>query len=285
MRRIADRSAYRKYSDLETFVDSCDWADGIHEINHLGLPLHFKLRFHSHASPTVVVFSHMLADGASLTSVPRFNGDRLTEPLKANVILVSDPSMLLSNSLRTTFYAGNPLQPTLQKDIASVCSALSMGQRLIFFGTSSGGFAALVSALHSPGSMAFVSNPVVNFRIRREPAEEFLRIVWGETPDTFKWNSASFIWDVVKRFEVPVPAKVVYHQNPRDRVWEKWQYGNFAERYHPQNEVVFNRSDVGPGHVFPTNTWLYRVLRRMVEAEDFDAIRDVGRWELRGYGK
>lgn len=282
MRSNPSRSEFRLYTDIDDFVTRFSWCNAIHEINYNGLPLHLKSKFHSHGSPTVVVFSHMLADEAVVESIPYFNGDRLTESLCANVLLVADPSMVLSKSLKTGFYAGNSLQPNLQADIAYISSTLTRDNRLIYFGTSSGGFAALVSALHSPGSMVFVSNPVVNFKIMSEPAEHYARIAWSATSESLNWNEASFRWDIVTPFESVVPVKVIYHQNPKDQVWERWHYGTFYERCNPGNDIIFNRSDVGQGHVFPTNTWLNKVLTRMVRATDQEEINDIGTWSLDG---
>src|SRR5699024_565358 len=60
------------------------------------------------------------------------------------------------------WYAGNQQQPDLQTSLIKIISKLAddlRTERLVFFGGSGGGFAAMFFSYHFPGSLALVFNP------------------------------------------------------------------------------------------------------------------------------
>lgn len=268
------------FCSLEAFLDSNRICSGYYEINYGGLPIHFLVEQRGFPC-TTVVFSQMVAD--DFESVPIIVGAGLTQSLPTDRILFSDPSMILSKTLRSGFYAGNSVQPHLQDAIVAIVQKIAK-DRIIYFGTSDGGFAALVSALKTPGSFAAVSNPTVNIKLRTNRGnsiERFLELAWSSGTDILD-TEAPFMWDVVKPFESIQDTTIFYHQNPADHSWEKWHYRNFRERCHSSNRIIWNESDVGQGHVFPTNQSLGEVISHLATSSKVDATH-LSSLELRGY--
>lgn len=266
MRTINYAHRYNHHQSLSHFLDAPRIPSGYHEINYGGLPVHFFADIRGFSS-TVVVFCQMI--NADYEMVPIIVGDGLTRSLSCNRLLISDPSMILSKKLRTGFYIGNSLQPNFQNDLVKIVEKVCPS-KVIYFGTSDGGFAALVSALKTPGSYAVVSNPTVNIKLRTNRGDSIRHLLdrgWSSDP-TILSSSTPFLWDVVRPFEEVQDTTIFYHQNPRDHTWKKWHYENFRERCNPQNRVIWNLSDVGDGHVFPTNDSLREVLAEFSNSDD-----------------
>lgn len=93
--------------------------------------------------------------------LPYFKRLRSSKKWAGAVLIISDPTITLSDDLRLGWYVGNDgfdLMPHLEKLIARV-QAFTQPRDLMFLGSSGGGFPALKLSQKFPGSLAFVSNP------------------------------------------------------------------------------------------------------------------------------
>jgi pimeloyl-ACP methyl ester carboxylesterase len=111
-------------------------------------------------SPVLIVTFAGAIDRKTL-ALPQFGGKFLDTYVPASVIGLADPSLALSPDLTAAWYAGHEgfeLQqflPAFLQQIADACDA----KRVIFLGSSVGGFAALYYSWRFPQSIAIVTNP------------------------------------------------------------------------------------------------------------------------------
>lgn len=134
------------YSSFETFLADDSVPSGNVEISgELPLQLRWEDRGHD-----VVFVTFSAAVSLDHKVVPLFTGVRVTEGLKANVLFISDPTLKISTNLALAWYAGSKQMPDLQAQVAQVISHLAGDSRIILFGSSGGGFAALQTASRLP---------------------------------------------------------------------------------------------------------------------------------------
>lgn len=125
---------------------------------------------------TLVIFSAAITRRAA-TEVPIFSGWNTTKHLSVNLLMISDPSLILHSDLNLAWYVGSQHQPLLMDSITRIMKVFAKTTRLIFFGASGGGYAALSQACRLPGSTAVVSNPQTDIR-RFSYYPEFMRLAW-----------------------------------------------------------------------------------------------------------
>ena len=137
---------------------------GVHvvEAGELALPVLF---IPGSSDRLVVGFSGAL-DRAKVT-LPRFERARSLAAAGANVLLISDPTLDLSPTLRLGWYLGSAsydLPPLIAAMITRVQQVLGTSHPPLLVGSSGGGFAALQVAAHVQASNALVINPQTDIR-------------------------------------------------------------------------------------------------------------------------
>lgn len=126
------------------------------EIDLHGLPLHFFYDWRD-APITLVTFSGTAS--AKVHHVPAWACDGISRGLGMNRVLISDPTIKLSTDLRLAWYGGSSQQPALQDEIATLLEGLYReSERMLLFGPSRGGFAALKQATLLPETTALVQS-------------------------------------------------------------------------------------------------------------------------------
>jgi len=182
-----------------------------------------------------------------------------------NRIFISDPSLLISPTLNLAWYAGNSkqrLQQILQDIIAKVVSAFG-SEKLVFFGTSGGGFASLYYSSQFPGSLAIVANPQTNIaRYEPEPVANFAETCFEVSgPDAMERLPHSVTTDLVKVYSKPVDNTVAYMQNSTDAFHIQGHRDPFVENLHYSNSVFeLMGDDWGAGHAAPPKALITDVL-------------------------
>ena len=141
VRRTIDQDRVRRRfnSMQEVYAEENLPAWG-YEVELNGFPLHFFYQWKNSPITFVSFAGGLLKD---TTTVPRWSGHGLASKAGMNLLLISDPSFILSDQLRFGWYAGNSHQENLQDKIVELVERLSRGTKLVFFGISAGGFAAL----------------------------------------------------------------------------------------------------------------------------------------------
>ena len=215
VRRLPDAVSSVEYPDVPAFEEA-DLASGIQTIWYGGLPLDFQV-IKGTRPVLVVVF-----DGALVrekTQLPRFSGGGVTNGLGVSRLSFSDPSLYLSDRLRLAWYAGSALQPELQtmivRVVRKVVDSLSP-ERVVFFGASGGGFAALLASSHFADSLAVVVNPQTSIGayVPRH-VQSWLDAAWeGRRLESLPHTVTS---DLIRRYSsITMRNYVAYAQNRTD---------------------------------------------------------------------
>lgn len=262
LRSFAEGTTSTEHADIAAFEASP--ADhGMHTIWHGGLPLDLSF-VHGSRRSLVVVF-----DGAlerSTTRLPRFSGGGVTAGLGNSRLSFSDPSLYCSDRLRLGWYAGNLHQPDLQDTILRTirrCTTAARPERVILFGASGGGFAALYFSSLLPGSLAVVMNPQTDIAAYLPgPVRVWRDTCWaGEELPTLP---STVTTNLVRHYSArPVHNHVAYLQNRTDSHVDAhmrpWLGAADPER------VQVMMGDWGQGHVAPPKDVIQRVLRTAMD--------------------
>ncbi|WIM70213.1 hypothetical protein [Corynebacterium suedekumii] len=259
-----------EYSSVVEFLSRNFTPTGLISIDQ-GLPLHLHWT-DAGADTTLVMFSG--ATSTRIPTVPAFEGFATTRDLSANVLLVSDPSIILDRKMTIGWYAGHNRAPDFQQELQEIVASLAEGTRVVFFGTSGGGFPALEQASRVSGSTALVVNPLthVNYE-RREAVDLYLKNAWNmenpEDPD-----EVPFVNSVIPIYEKPVDASVLCIHNINDTRHLKHYWNPFVKVAHPSNQICTIKPDLGPGHVGPDKKTMVELFRMVTVMPEFGNLVD-----------
>ena len=188
-----------------------------HDIIHAGgrIPLQFR-----HGGPqarTLFVTFHGAVDRKT-REVPSFLGFFADLKGKAHQLNVSDPSMLIDGSFGMSWYAGHagfPTQEVLPVLFRELLAALG-ADRIVFLGSSGGGFAALFYGWHHPASVVLAANPQTDLTGYYPAAVRNYRT--GCWPDLDPATDLSQVvtTDLTALYAQAVPATVIYVQSAMD---------------------------------------------------------------------
>ncbi|MGP9604651.1 hypothetical protein ACT3SY_17775 [Brachybacterium sp. AOP42-E1-35] len=256
--RTIDPAVHHLYHSLEEFLGAPEPPAGILTIEHGGLPLDVRYDPRG-ASTTLVVFNAAL--GSPNTVHPAFMGDNISADLDINRIFIADPTLYLDDTLAVAWYAGNRFQG-LQQVIPRVIRKLAgPEQRVILFGPSGGGFAALYFASTLAGSLAIPVNPQTSIKAYGPKgsgmyAEAAFGFVGEDAIDAVPVTT-----DLVELYSAPVDCRVWYVQNTGDRGHVINHMRPFLDRLDPSNSVQSVTLYAGDGHKAPPKDVLVRILR------------------------
>lgn len=263
-----------RFSSLAAFLAQRESVRGTVEVDVGGYPLHFFYDWRD-AATTLVTFSGTVS--SKVEHVPAWAGDGISRGLGMNRVLISDPSVKLSTDLRLGWYAGNARQPNLQDVLTRLIDGLhSPERRLILFGPSGGGFAALLQASVIPGSVALVSNPQTDItRFTRAAVDRYLSRAWGRGGGADDvWSRLPFVHEVVTLYAAPGSSRTIYLQNAGDADHIERHYAPFRRSVSPDREVEYLLPNLGPGHIGPDKETFRRLLKALRDTRSWDDLRD-----------
>lgn len=263
-----------------------DLGDGPHRLIAYveDKPIHYRLKKCGRAK-TLVVHFHGAVDRKRF-ELPKYPS--LVRDIDAHQISMPDPTLFqVRKPFRTSWYAGHDgfdTQSLLSEFFATVKDELSV-ERVIYFGNSSGGFAALLFSQLDPQSIAIVGNPQTKVLSHRADAvENFRRFCWPEAVDATQMATKTAL-DVCKLYGRGFRNKVVYIQSLGDRQ-------HYTDQMMPFIDAVAGTEDAanlllhcdffgGFGHVAPVASYLQwvhaAVTSPSLEVDDLlqslDAIR------------
>ncbi|MGO1497459.1 hypothetical protein [Agrococcus casei] len=254
---------------LTEFLDTTRTpASGRYDIDYGGLSIPCSWESRGHHT-TLVTFSGALTP--NVTELPAFVGWGTTRHLTCNVLMLSDPSLAIDPKLRLGWYAGCTALPRLQAKLTRVIRRFAGRSRVVLFGASGGGFAALEHAPRLPGSLAIVSNPQTDILRYDPPAvKNYLSIAWNSTPESAP--QLPFEHEVITRYRSRVPADVIYLQNSSDDFHIENHERPFRECLHPSNRVHFIRGSFGKGHVGPDKQQFARMFEAATSERRFSRV-------------
>jgi hypothetical protein len=207
-RRPSERSLERwkvrttEHASVAGFLGQRQLPNGIHTINGAESPIDILIRARPGAP---VIFSfHGNTPRSPELQLPVFTGLNVTKDLDASLVALSDPTLNLDADLRLGWFAGSAglrLQTVLPTILAHIAAVLA-APRIIFFGGSGGGFAALYYAAGFPDSLSVVWNPQTDIRRYNPPhIEDYGRVAFG-------WGSLDETRDRLADEIVPALAQV-----------------------------------------------------------------------------
>src|SRR5699024_307996 len=201
------------YGSLARFLEASGHPSGVLTVMHRGVPI--DIRHEPRGYDTTTVFFH---PAVSQAKFPVFIGGGISESLPTNRIFISDPSLYLDDELRLAWYARNHRQDKLQWAIRGMLRALiPTGQRVVMFGASGGGFAALYYAAHYPGAIAVPVNPQIDLANYGVGAvDRYGRLGWGLTGANLV-KKIPAVTDLRRLYRQDRDVRVFYLQNLNDR--------------------------------------------------------------------
>lgn len=249
------------YPSIGAFLAARTITGGYHVIDHGGLPIDVLVQNRGHK--TTAVFLH----GAVRPEyrLPMIAGLGVSREVDVNRIFISDPSLIISSTMNLAWYAGNSkqrLQQILQDIIGKIVSSFG-SEKLVFFGTSGGGFASLYLSSQFPGSLAIVANPQTNIaKYEPEPVSSFAETCFEVTgSDAVEKLPHSVTTDLVKVYSKPLENTVAYMQNSLDGFHIIGHRNPFMNNLHYSNAVFeLMGDDWGEGHAAPPKALITDVL-------------------------
>ena len=160
------------------------------------------------------------------TRLPRFERLASTMGHEVSALFFADPSLWLSKKLQLAWFTGGPDLdvPALVADWSVRAAAAVGASRLVFSGSSGGGFAALQVSALVPGSVALPFNPQTSIYGyvpdgHWSAQQRYLDAVWPHLAGTVvgpdgDWTaSLDDRVSAVRRYSRPVSNSVLYVQN------------------------------------------------------------------------
>jgi hypothetical protein len=190
---------------------------GLHAIVSGDLPVY--VYFRPGTGPLLNVMFHSTVD-RSKRSVPYFDRLEASQDMPGSVLLVSDPTLFVEERLQLGWYVGTRRwDPTATvREIVHSAAAASGASKLIFIGSSGGGFPALRYSSIFPDSLALAINPHVDlFRYYRSWVRILLETAFPgiDRDDAERWFRPRF--SVLDDYQKGTGTnKVLYAQSGHD---------------------------------------------------------------------
>jgi len=183
------------------------------EVDGCSIPLEFHA---SVGSKTLIVYFHGSVNRET-RKIPVFSS-ALPDLWMAHQLCVSDPSILAKAGFSLSWYAGHAefvSQNILRELFANIIEVLKV-DRVIFFGASGGGFAALFYSFYFKDSVSVVTMPQTDmFRYNPVHLKSYISSCWPDLKD-MKFLSDFVCTDVCKLYSRPTSNTVVYLQSAGD---------------------------------------------------------------------
>ena len=221
---------------------------------------------------------------------PFFSGLGISNSINLPIISISDLTLSLDTELPIGWYAGNEDIPDFPFIIANLLDnfAINLNAKLLLFGGSAGGFAALVqSTLLKADSIVVVWNPQTSIEnYVKEFVEQYCSIAYSKKNNfdlQVKKNREvhQFVNNLIHNIcnkPIGKNIKLLYLQNQDDWHVQKHylpyiedmdlvQYGNSTFIDYRGNKVFF-LGNWGKGHIAPSNELVKKILTDIIEKDN-----------------
>lgn len=265
------------HRSLTAFMKAKKLENGYHVVEDGALPI--VALNNDRGFETTVVFFHAAIE--SHYSLPVTTGLGISVDTPVNRILISDPSLMVEDSLNLAWFLGSQkqrLESSLEDIIHRLYTSHAKAKRLVFFGASGGGFAALNYSRRFPGSLAIATNPQTNIA-QYVPAhvDRYLRTCFDlPFPAGLEALPHSLTTDLTQIYAQTVPNRVAYIQNRGDESHVEYHLNPFLDALHCNNDVFVLLEDWGPGHVTPSKSVFIDVLHASAAPDQKQALAALG---------
>lgn len=272
--RVIDRRAHRvsEFSSIANFLNVDGVPAGISTIMSGGLPI--DLLVSPAASRTTICFFHGAVEPHF--TLPVLSGLGISGGIEANRVFISDPSLILDEELMLAWYAGNKHQPALQSDITAVLKKVTASlesERVVFFGGSGGGFAALYFAHHFENSLAIVFNPQTSIeRYSENAVRDFVRFAFDDDVSHQGMLSElprTVTHDLCGLYATPTSAQIAYMQNLNDKDHTEHHLLPFLKAVDSKTKVHLLGEQWRDGHTPPPKEFLSHLLNLVASSADW----------------
>lgn len=236
-------------------VDS--YPSGVLTVMRSGIPI--DIRYEPRGFDTTTVFFHPALTGTKY-NYPFFSGAGISADLPTNRVFIMDPSLYVSPKLLLGWFVGNQKQPRLQYVIRGILNHLvPAGERMLTFGSSGGGYAALYYAANRDGAVAVPVNPQTNLaNYNRAAVARYARLAWGLTGDS-ALKQIPAVTDLTRIYRTP-GKQVIYVQNTNDRTHMQGHFQPFMDSLPVGHNVHPVLIDGKAGHHPPPKSDIHDVL-------------------------
>lgn len=269
--------AITQYKSARSFLSAPDIPKGFLTIIEQGLPIDILAQYRGF--DTTIIFMHGAIEPTRV--LPETGGLGISFDLAVNRIFLTDPSLYLSPDIRLAWFAGNKklrLQVILHRVLKKIVDSYG-NQRVVFFGSSGGGFASLFYSSLFPESRAIVVNPQTDIS-RHSPsvvqkfAEKCFDIGSGLDIHSFP---SDICYDLTNLYSNRQTNSVAYIQNLTDSFHVNNHFNPFMEAVNESNQIKVLMSDEWDrGHTPPPKPVLKAVLRASALPDWSTELVDLG---------
>lgn len=259
------------FETLEQF-ESASIDTGNFSVWYRGLSIDFSLRVKP-KTPLVVVFH-----GAAPTDVklPFLSGSGITADTGSSVLLLSDPSLYLSENLHLAWFSGSAVQFDLVSVTGRIISRIyqdSGASHLVFLGGSGGGFASLNQLGNFPEATAIAMNPQTDILRYHQPSvQRYLDTAWESDWLQFDAECHLSVFPAVDRAK-EFGGRIFYLQNSNDDFHVENHLAPFRERYGQTDDFLLLLEPWRDGHTPPPKEIIKLVLTAALTREyTFDSV-------------
>lgn len=233
--------------------------DGVHAIK-VGTQW-LDVIFNDRSSPMTLVAFHSAAT-SRIQKLPYFAGQGTAKALGWNLIAVSDPSLQLGDIDLAWFLGGRGTGP-LRDRLSPVIRHLLGDTHPVLFGSSGGGYAAILYGQDFPDSTVIALNPRLDMGSRPEPAVQQYLSVCHQSARRLNMQAVRRKYvteNLGDLYEKGLPFDLHIIQNLGDQVYMSNQAQPFADRYANDPRFHFVTENVGRGHVGIPTAFLHDYL-------------------------
>lgn len=203
-------------------------------VHHAPLSRGRSIDFYAKLEPSDTLFVSF--HGAVPLASPRYPHFRRVESMKNRVpalLCIADPTLRLVDDaeFRLGWYTGGEAWDPLQELAGLVRQAQARvgARRVMFLGSSGGGFASLRMSVLFPGSLAFVQDPQTDVgAYYAGHRDRLIRSTWPSWDNTSAFAQNSDRFDMLHLYSSTNPDNYIYY---RQATSDEWHLRNHAEPF------------------------------------------------------
>lgn len=254
-----------QYKSIDAFLNRKKCETELATIWFNKSPLDILFQFNDVNKP-LFVFFHGAVDQEK-TIIPHFVGLSYKRMLPANLLHVAEPSLVYNTAIRSAWFLGSSDidLPNILKDIVTDYSERLGNSKIIFFGSSGGGYPALYMSQLMKNSLSIVNSPatsISNHPRRKTLVSNYLKYAF----DALTEGEENQVIEQLKFADLQHGfdnnGKVLYMININDRNNITHHAEPFFEQFENKidlskkqvtqiNNIHLCMDDWGPGHRYP----------------------------------
>lgn len=219
------------------------------------------------AAQTLVCFHSALTEQSP--TLPVFSGRNVAALAGLNLISVADPA-LTKGDIDLAWFLGTRGLGVLRKRLSPIIHHLLNGRRAILFGSSGGGYAAVLYGQDFPGQTVVAVNPRLNLLSRpRAAVGAYLRVAHGAvgTTPAQRVRRAFVVDNLAELYRDGLPFDLHLLQNGGDVIYRDGQAEPFVRALHGDPRLHYVTDRYGDTHVPMPTELLVSHLRRIASIE------------------